>query len=127
MSLKYNFGGIEGAASAVHGSDDGFDFKAMEPAEAATNFDRISSDLKSAIGQVNSTAELNAALKDLSDKVGQAGSSMQQTEQGVTGMFASAGDADATTSDRQLQSFVVEFDRPIDPVPVTMAEYGLLL
>jgi hypothetical protein len=111
----------------VQGSDDGFDFKAMEPAETATNFDRISSDLKSAIGQVDSTAELNAALKDLSDKVGQAGSSMQQTEQGVTGMFASAGDADATTSDRQLQSFVVEFDRPIDPVPVTMAEYGLLL
>jgi hypothetical protein len=47
MSLKYNFGGIEGAASAVQGS---------------------------------------------------------------------VGDASAATSDRQLQSFVVEFDRPIDPV-----------
>jgi hypothetical protein len=47
MSLKYNFGGIEGAASAVQGS---------------------------------------------------------------------VGDASAATSDRQLQSFVVQFDRPVDPV-----------
>jgi hypothetical protein len=46
--------------------DDGFDLKAMEPAdssEAATSFDRISSDLKSAIGEVDSSAgDLAGAL-----------------------------------------------------------------
>ena len=41
----------------------------------------------------STAAELNAALKELSDKVGQAGASMQDTEKAVGGMFASAGDA----------------------------------
>ena len=60
--------------------------------EAATTFDRISSDLKSAIGQVDSTAgDLAGAL---SGPAGDA-ASMADTEKGVTGMFASTGDTDA--------------------------------
>ena len=46
--------------SAMETSDDAFDFKDLEDLEATetgdTNFDRISGDLKGAIGQVDSTA-----------------------------------------------------------------------
>lgn len=57
----------------------------IDTGEAATSFDRISSDLKGAIGQVDSTAaELNAALKDLSD-------AESQTVQKLAGVWGGSG------------------------------------
>jgi hypothetical protein len=98
---------------------------------------------KSEFGEFSIVKTTDGTLPDGTD----ARSGMQQTEQGVSGMFAApaaaadgskggnvefewkveegessgdvfgftAMDTSAATSGRQLQGFVVEFDRPIDP------------
>ena len=96
--LKYNFGGIEGAASAS--LDDGnVDSLAStgdegQTVQVANVWGGSGSEAYQATQQRwdSTAAELNYALSDLSSKVGEAGSSMQQTETQVTGMFASTGD-----------------------------------
>jgi early secretory antigenic target protein ESAT-6 len=94
MSLKYNFGQIEGAASAVQGSVGTIQGLLDEGGQAVQKLSSIwgGSGSEAYLGVQqrwdSTAAELNAALKDLSNKVGQAGAGMQDTEKGVTGMFA---------------------------------------
>jgi hypothetical protein len=103
--------------------------------EAPTSFDRVSSELKGAIGQVDSTAviderdlfESRTYVTLLSDQTGLNPSNdasgdvvdfkaMEETASGISGELKSAiASVDSTAGDRQLQSFVVEFDRPVDP------------
>jgi hypothetical protein len=104
--------------------------------EAPTSFDRVSSERKGAIGQVDSTAviderdlfESRTYVTLLSDQTGLNPSNdasgdvvdfkaMEETASGISGELKSAiASVDSTAGDRQLQSFVVEFDRPVDPV-----------
>ena len=74
-AMMYNFSGIEGAASAsFDGSKGGnveFEWKVEEGESSGDVFDFTAPEA----GEVD-------------NQVGQAGSGMQQTEQGVTGMFA---------------------------------------
>ena len=107
-SLKYNFGGIEGAASApaddaassLQGSmgftppDDGFDLKAMEPGEAASD------SLKYNFGGIEGAA---SAVQE-SDGKDDLASYQPDTHGGL--LFGNGGDGF---------------------IPATLAEYGLLL
>lgn len=91
--LKYNFGGIEGAASQVQGQVSQVQGLLDEGRQAVLKLSSIWGGSGSEAFQVelqrwDSTAsELNAALSDLSNKVAQAGAGMQETEKGISGMF----------------------------------------
>jgi early secretory antigenic target protein ESAT-6 len=99
-ALSYNFGGIEGAASF---NRDVLDFKAAEAAAYS-----ISSELKHVIGQVDNSGSLiegaaesgalvlslpGLALACAVDAATRGVLPMQDTEKGVTGMFAAPQDA----------------------------------
>jgi hypothetical protein len=103
--------------------------------EAATSFDRISLDLKSAIGQVDSTAgDLASALHgpagaecvDVFDfkatEAGEERSGMQDTEKHVSGMF-NAPEPEAGEVDTDLSLSAVD----VLGIPATLDECGFLL
>ena len=56
-SLKYNFGGIDGAASAVQGTADVFDFKAVEAGEASCSLKYNFGGIDGAASSVQGTAD----------------------------------------------------------------------
>lgn len=90
----WNFAGIEGGAGEIHGAvsttqgllDEG---KASLGALAAV-WGGSGSEAYQAVQARwdNTSAELNAALQNLAQTISEAGSTMAQTEAGVTGMFA---------------------------------------
>jgi len=93
-SLSYNFSGIEGASGAVQGQVSNIQGLLDQGGQCVQKLANVWGGSGSDSYQVTqqkwdtTASELNAALKDLSSKVSEAGSGMQQTEQGVTGMFA---------------------------------------
>jgi len=90
----WEFGGIEGAAGEIHGAvgvtqgllDEG----KASLASLASVWGGSGSEAYQAVQMRwdSTSAELNAALQNLAQTISEAGSSMQQTEAGVTGMFA---------------------------------------
>ncbi|WP_193045190.1 WXG100 family type VII secretion target [Mycolicibacterium baixiangningiae] len=90
----WNFAGIEGGAGEINGAvsttqgllDEG---KASLGSLAAV-WGGSGSEAYQAVQARwdNTSAELNAALQNLSQTISEAGSTMAQTEAGVTGMFA---------------------------------------
>ncbi|MGK2867983.1 MAG: WXG100 family type VII secretion target [Mycobacterium sp.] len=94
MTQVWEFGGIEGGAGEIHGAvgvtqgllDEG---KASLASLASVWGGSGSESYQAVQTRWDSTsAELNAALQNLAQTISEAGSSMQQTEHGVTGMFA---------------------------------------
>jgi 6 kDa early secretory antigenic target len=90
----WNFAGIEGGASEIHGAvgttagllDEG---KGSLAALAAVWGGSGSEAYQAVQMRWDSTSnELNAALQNLAATISEAGSTMAQTEAGVTGMFA---------------------------------------
>jgi early secretory antigenic target protein ESAT-6 len=124
-SLEYDFGGIEGAASAVQSSVQMIQSLLDEGGRCvqklATIWGGSGSDAYQQTQQRwdSTAAALNAALKDLSDKVGQAGAGMQDTENHIGGMFSYAFGygpmtirLDQMTTDAQaLSEAATSFDR----------------
>jgi len=90
----WNFAGIEGGAGEIHGAvgatqgllDEG---KGSLAALAAV-WGGSGSEAYQAVQARwdNTSAELNNALQNLAQTISEAGSTMAQTEAGVTGMFA---------------------------------------
>lgn len=90
----WNFAGIEGGAGEIHGSvgttagllDEG---KGSLASLAAVWGGSGSDSYQQVQTRWDSTAnELNSALQNLAQTISEAGSTMAQTEAGVTGMFA---------------------------------------
>ena len=90
----WNFAGIEGGASEIHGSvattagllDEG---KGSLAALAAVWGGSGSESYQAVQMRWDTTsAELNSALQNLAATISEAGATMAQTEAGVTGMFA---------------------------------------
>ncbi|MCB0931028.1 MAG: WXG100 family type VII secretion target [Mycobacterium sp.] len=89
----WNFAGIEGGASEIHGAvstthgllDEG---KASLAALASV-WGGSGSEAYQAVQQRwdSTSAELNSALQNLAQTISEAGQTMAQTESGVTGMF----------------------------------------
>ena len=108
MSLKYNFGGIEGAASAVQGSTmDAFDFKASEPTTAMETYYKVTMEevLVTSWSTSASEAGNNDGVVDAADYV----------------VWRKGGGLDTVDIDLSLSAAVDT------GVPVIMPEYGLLL
>ncbi|MCV7432772.1 WXG100 family type VII secretion target [Mycolicibacterium bacteremicum] len=90
----WEFGGIEGSAGEINGAvgvtqgllDEG----KASLASLASVWGGSGSEAYQAVQMRwdSTSAELNAALQNLAQTISEAGSSMLQTEQGVTGMFA---------------------------------------
>ena len=90
----WEFGGIEGSAGEINGAvgvtqgllDEG----KASLAKLAAVWGGGGSEAYQAVQMRwdSTSAELNAALQNLAQTISEAGSSMLQTEQGVTGMFA---------------------------------------
>ncbi|WP_395309081.1 WXG100 family type VII secretion target [Mycobacterium sp. AMU20-3851] len=90
----WEFGGIEGASGEINGAvgvtqgllDEG----KASLASLASVWGGSGSEAYQAVQMRwdSTSAELNAALQNLAQTISEAGSSMLQTEQGVTGMFA---------------------------------------
>ncbi len=90
----WEFGGIEGSAGEINGAvgvtqgllDEG----KASLASLASVWGGSGSEAYQAVHMRwdSTSAELNAALQNLAQTISEAGSSMLQTEQGVTGMFA---------------------------------------
>jgi early secretory antigenic target protein ESAT-6 len=92
--MTYNFAGIEGSAGDLHGAvqrtqgllDEGQGSLARLAAAWQGGASMTYQDAQ--MRWDTNSAELNAALQSLAHAVSEAGTTMAQTEAGVTGMFA---------------------------------------
>jgi len=92
--MKYNFAGIEGNSAAlgqaVQTTQGLLDEGKQSLTKLSAAWGGSGSESYQAVQQRwdNAAKELNDALQALSQRVSEAGSAMQQTESGVTGMFS---------------------------------------
>ena len=112
MSLKYNFGGIEGSAGAVAGmvpspSSDAFDFKASEPTTATETYYEVKLEECLISSWSSGTMDVgnNDGVVDAADYV----------------VWRKGGGLDTVDIDLSLSAAVDT------GVPATMPEYALLL